>query len=118
MWNNVKILTAAIVFLGAASLYAQDAAIPPGSVNINLPDNSPLSLKSFTVGDSRATARGAALALDLHMSATLRNNGANRIHGVTLRVVAQEVTLDRKSTRLNSSHLGISYAVFCLKKKK
>src|SRR2546426_7115482 len=27
-------------------------------------------------------------------------------------------TLDRKSTRLNSSHLVISYAVFCLKKKK
>src|SRR5438045_7612667 len=27
-------------------------------------------------------------------------------------------TGDRKSTRLNSSHLGISYAVFCLKKKK
>src|SRR5258705_7855825 len=26
--------------------------------------------------------------------------------------------LDRKSTLLNSSHLGISYAVFCLKKKK
>src|SRR5204863_10028275 len=28
------------------------------------------------------------------------------------------VTLDRKSTRLNSSHVEISYAVFCLKKKK
>src|SRR5256885_8693499 len=28
------------------------------------------------------------------------------------------VRLDRKSTRLNSSHLVISYAVFCLKKKK
>src|SRR5690554_7339680 len=27
-------------------------------------------------------------------------------------------TLDRKSTRLNSSHVRISYAVFCLKKKK
>src|SRR5262245_4708048 len=27
------------------------------------------------------------------------------------------VAIDRKSTRLNSSHLGISYAVFCLKKK-
>src|SRR5258705_6436633 len=26
--------------------------------------------------------------------------------------------IDRKSTRLNSSHLGISYAVFCLKKKR
>src|SRR6202041_2103751 len=28
------------------------------------------------------------------------------------------VNLDRKSTRLNSSHVEISYAVFCLKKKK
>src|SRR5688572_32534091 len=32
--------------------------------------------------------------------------------------VAYEVALDRKSTRLNSSHSQISYAVFCLKKKK
>src|SRR5262245_64517490 len=48
-------------------------------------------------------------------------------HGVTaprLRTVASHASvgdtrsLDRKSTRLNSSHLGISYAVFCLKKKK
>src|SRR2546426_7606346 len=31
---------------------------------------------------------------------------------------AQHVLGDRKSTRLNSSHLVISYAVFCLKKKK
>src|ERR1035438_10832741 len=31
---------------------------------------------------------------------------------------ATESEIDRKSTRLNSSHLGISYAVFCLKKKK
>src|SRR5205807_10401093 len=31
---------------------------------------------------------------------------------------APKVVLDRKSTRLNSSHLVISYAVFCLKKKK
>src|SRR2546426_2643678 len=32
--------------------------------------------------------------------------------------VVAELGLDRKSTRLNSSHLVISYAVFCLKKKK
>src|SRR5436309_8975337 len=31
---------------------------------------------------------------------------------------AAEIGLDRKSTRLNSSHVKISYAVFCLKKKK
>src|SRR3712207_7856391 len=33
------------------------------------------------------------------------------VHGIDL-------SLDRKSTRLNSSHANISYAVFCLKKKK
>src|SRR5256885_6844287 len=33
-------------------------------------------------------------------------------------IQAQPVLADRKSTRLNSSHLVISYAVFCLKKKK
>src|SRR5262245_63771068 len=33
------------------------------------------------------------------------------------RSIAMEMARDRKSTRLNSSHLGISYAVFCLKKK-
>src|SRR5205814_8983788 len=32
--------------------------------------------------------------------------------------VDHQPATDRKSTRLNSSHLGISYAVFCLKKKK
>src|SRR5947209_14614550 len=32
--------------------------------------------------------------------------------------VAELVDADRKSTRLNSSHANISYAVFCLKKKK
>src|SRR4051812_49954477 len=31
---------------------------------------------------------------------------------------AEDVGEDRKSTRLNSSHMSISYAVFCLKKKK
>src|SRR3712207_7455672 len=33
-------------------------------------------------------------------------------------VEVADIALDRKSTRLNSSHANISYAVFCLKKKK
>src|SRR5256885_104357 len=33
-------------------------------------------------------------------------------------IIDRVVGVDRKSTRLNSSHLVISYAVFCLKKKK
>src|SRR5690625_2842702 len=38
--------------------------------------------------------------------------------GLENNVDKQEVIEDRKSTRLNSSHVAISYAVFCLKKKK
>src|SRR6266511_4697585 len=38
--------------------------------------------------------------------------------GATLTHRAAELAQDRKSTRLNSSHVKISYAVFCLKKKK
>src|SRR4051812_49863419 len=40
--------------------------------------------------------------------------------GSHIRTVVNRNTLvrDRKSTRLNSSHMSISYAVFCLKKKK
>src|SRR5262245_65344480 len=34
-----------------------------------------------------------------------------------VRAALRRARSDRKSTRLNSSHLGISYAVFCLKKK-
>src|ERR1035441_7190800 len=37
---------------------------------------------------------------------------------LVLRVHVNQYPTDRKSTRLNFSHLGISYAVFCLKKKK
>src|SRR5438045_7426358 len=43
----------------------------------------------------------------------LRNAARPRIH-----TFCATSDIDRKSTRLNSSHLGISYAVFCLKKKK
>src|SRR5690349_22558083 len=38
--------------------------------------------------------------------------------GGRARAVARRGPRDRKSTRLNSSHVEISYAVFCLKKKK
>src|SRR2546422_6714816 len=43
---------------------------------------------------------------------------AKREQAATVNLVFSSWTLDRKSTRLNSSHGYISYAVFCLKKKK
>src|SRR5438270_8451924 len=43
---------------------------------------------------------------------------ARNLSRVNLKEATAGVNLDRKSTRLNSSHSQISYAVFCLKKKK
>src|SRR5256885_13532973 len=45
-------------------------------------------------------------------------NVASRIDILGYSIHYPSIALDRKSTRLNSSHLVISYAVFCLKKKK
>src|SRR5690625_5685531 len=46
--------------------------------------------------------------------------GSTKKSRIQLRIGAgaKELTRDRKSTRLNSSHVAISYAVFCLRKKK
>src|ERR1035441_11017438 len=54
-------------------------------------------------------------AIKATVSTTLRPHGSQ-----TSEESSEDTTMasrDRKSTRLNSSHLGISYAVFCLKKK-
>src|SRR5258705_1126769 len=51
-----------------------------------------------------------------HSDASSANHRPSTFHHGFVRLIP--VMKDRKSTRLNSSHLGISYAVFCLKKKK
>src|SRR5256884_2729776 len=59
----------------------------------------------------------AASSLDLQENLLARFPGiVAMILGVT--AIMLLIALDRKSTRLNSSHGYISYAVFCLKKKK
>src|SRR3712207_7040111 len=58
-------------------------------------------------GGARAPASPAA-----------RNGGHRRRACGELAPLANAAREDRKSTRLNSSHANISYAVFCLKKKK
>src|SRR5690606_42046059 len=49
---------------------------------------------------------------------TLRGATATRRAGPGIGCPSENHAQDRKSTRLNSSHVKISYAVFCLKKKK
>src|SRR2546426_6751824 len=64
------------------------------------------------------TAR-PALHLVAERRERCRELGAVHGGGVLLRLIElPRLHRDRKSTRLNSSHLVISYAVFCLKKKK
>src|SRR5262245_66665394 len=66
------------------------------------------------------TATTKIYTLSLHDALPiLRDDGTRRGRREQAPVVRQgpPAAQDRKSTRLNSSHLGISYAVFCLKKK-
>jgi hypothetical protein len=93
MFNNVQTRLWLLGLIGAACLLAQDAALPNCSVSIDVPNDAPVALLGISNAPCSATAHGAALMLDLHLSLTLKNTGSNRIHGVTLRVVSQEVAL-------------------------
>ncbi len=62
------------------------------SRKIELPPDSPVTLVSADWGESSATARGGAFLLDVHAGLSLRNSSQRRIRGVTLAVLAQEVT--------------------------
>jgi hypothetical protein len=80
------------------ALHAQETPLDQSSIKINLPADSPLALISANMGESRARGRGSAIELDLHMSLTLRNAGGDTIRGVTLLVLAQEVTPGGKAS--------------------
>src|SRR5256885_9760501 len=66
----------------------------------------------------------ACKAVNLNVPLVVRMKGTNEELGKKLLaesglpIISADTMADRKSTRLNSSHLVISYAVFCLKKKK
>src|SRR2546430_12673244 len=67
----------------------------------------------------RKIALGLLVAAVLAAAPAVPQPGKSEVAKMTLKVgdAAPDFT-DRKSTRLNSSHSQISYAVFCLKKKK
>src|SRR5256886_4239493 len=64
--------------------------------------------------------RRVSPALDRYAMLALATQGEARfrVSAVEMEAPERPYTVDRKSTRLNSSHSQISYAVFCLKKKK
>src|SRR2546430_12795502 len=80
---------------------------PPSAFRLNLEQQKNRAkdlLRAAKAADPEALARLAAI----------RGDSAGQYSPETL----QATVKDRKSTRLNSSHSQISYAVFCLKKKK
>src|SRR5438034_7515170 len=103
----------------------------PATLEIDYPDRE---LNRLTTFFQPFTVIPIAIILALITRATLRAGSANYLVGTVGIVFPATVlmllfrrkypqwwfdwNLDRKSTRLNSSHTVISYAVFCLKKKK
>src|SRR5205807_4851362 len=88
-----------------------------GSRHIYSTDASPCAVEPRAVAFAASEADVLAVlqvCRDLQVPLTPRASGTS-LSGAA---IGPGVVLDRKSTRLNSSHLVISYAVFCLKKKK
>src|SRR3712207_6859818 len=69
--------------------------------------------RAVALGERQRVALAAGWQHDHARPGLARGGG-----GLVLGAVVGDDDLDRKSTRLNSSHANISYAVFCLKKKK
>src|SRR3712207_8999661 len=75
------------------------------------------TLFPYTTLFRSSCARAESLGSGLRVWEHRRADGARRCRGADAGGGAG-ARRDRKSTRLNSSHANISYAVFCLKKKK
>src|SRR5207253_10023517 len=81
-------------------LFSSNAPSPTETYTLSLHDALPISDRAFRIGQTRN--------VQVHKF----------VCGGTVEEKIDALIEDRKSTRLNSSHVAISYAVFCLKKKK
>lgn len=98
-WTKIAALLSAGLVPAAAVALAQETPLDlRSSLKIDLPKDSPVTVVSADWGESRASARGGAMLLDLHTSLSLRNSASQRIRGITLLVVAQEVTPGGKAS--------------------
>src|SRR3989454_5803816 len=103
-------VTAVVRNIGAAPAGASTVAFAVG-----IPTPPIASVPALDVGASFA----ASVTVAARAAGTYQDTARADVNNdVTESNEANNVLIDRKSTRLNSSHLVISYAVFCLKKKK
>src|SRR5690242_21606501 len=102
--------------LGASVLLAMLAVMTWAAQAVFVPDSTSLTFEScpngyFDPGETNT------------VTFVIKNDTDNDLTEVQVELLADgsvwnDGSKDRKSTRLNSSHMSISYAVFCLKKKK
>src|SRR3712207_8037962 len=93
-----------VMIVGAGKLgYKLAEAMIHEDIDITLVDSNPTVLQRINDHLDVLTVNANGIEVD-----ALKN----------LNIETYDLLVDRKSTRLNSSHANISYAVFCLKKKK
>src|SRR2546430_6951322 len=119
------ILLAAVFF--AAPAFAADPIVGSWTLNVA---KSKFADKALTGGTRVYTEANGLYTLDQKLTGADGKEKSNHAQyrdgkeekqapgGTSDATVAKKIDADRKSTRLNSSHSQISYAVFCLKKKK
>src|SRR6266498_3071614 len=97
---------------------------PPSSSGVSCPDSPSIpAWRASTAPDlvgsiTKQQVPGPSKTHSHHFAGPPPSRGGNTRHVVSSACGCHEPRDDRKSTRLNSSHVRISYAVFCLKKKK
>jgi hypothetical protein len=89
-WRNSLALVAFSSTVGWAQLTRP--LDPATAIRFNLGQDAPVAIVSSDLGNSRLQNRGGAMVLDLHATLTLRNDAPQNVRGITLQVLAQEVT--------------------------
>src|SRR5690606_41761159 len=107
--SRVSLLYVSTPLAGYLAIFFSNAPAPPDIYTLSLHDALPILRSSRRIASRQRSTSSVARS-------TQRTRPASSTSCCTSsRYTRME---DRKSTRLNSSHVKISYAVFCLKKKK
>src|SRR5690349_22683151 len=81
-------------------------------------DTAPTEIYTLSLHDALPIFSPVKVPVEPPVITATRSPAARTVRPSNAGALAPSARTDRKSTRLNSSHVEISYAVFCLKKKK
>src|SRR5262245_13261237 len=106
--------------LGEGVLHGNNGRVKVAAIGLGVSATATWLLRTVSTRVQRRFRDKVTIGLESHV-ARLQASAATIAHherpDYLDRLAMLRNQVDRKSTRLNSSHLGISYAVFCLKKK-